>query len=143
LDEIRRRVVLESVRAVSARRGWVPIAAHIRSTHVHAVIEADCDPERVMSALKAQASHCLNQLGLDRVGQKRWTRHGSTRWLWNERHIAAAVRYVVEGQGEADGGVSGRLKSWLRGLLGGSPAYFVRSARISLADLVNWKEFIM
>ncbi len=29
-----------------------------------------------------------------------WARHGSTRWLWSEDEIAAAARYVHEGQGE-------------------------------------------
>jgi REP element-mobilizing transposase RayT len=101
LDDVRRSLVMKAMQSLSSRRGWLLVAAHVRTTHVHVVIEADCDPERVMCALKAQASHCLNESGLERAGLKRWTRQGSTRWLWNERDVATAVRYVVEGQGEA------------------------------------------
>ena len=33
--------------------------------------------------------------------RKRWTRHGSTHWLWKPAHISAAIQYVVAEQGEA------------------------------------------
>lgn len=32
-------------------------------------------------------------------GEKLWTRHGSTRYLWNEASVEAACRYVRDGQG--------------------------------------------
>jgi hypothetical protein len=32
--------------------------------------------------------------------KKRWTRHGSTRYLRGDKQVAAALKYVVEGQGE-------------------------------------------
>jgi hypothetical protein len=33
--------------------------------------------------------------------EKRWTRHGSTRYLWKPEQVSAAVQYVVQKQGEA------------------------------------------
>ena len=62
--------------------------------------EAEGRPERVMDDLKSYASRCLNRTGLDEPDRKRWARHGSTRWLWTREQVAAAIRYVVDKQGE-------------------------------------------
>jgi REP element-mobilizing transposase RayT len=101
LDEVRRNAVLAAIQEVSAHRGWYLLAAHVRTTHVHTVVEAEVPPERVMGDFKAYASRCLNRMGLDRRNRKRWTRHGSTRWLWKPQRVSAAIQYVVAEQGEA------------------------------------------
>jgi hypothetical protein len=54
-----------------------------------------------MSNFKTYASRRLNRMALDKPDRKRWTRHGSTRWLWKLEHISAAIQYVVAEQGEA------------------------------------------
>jgi REP element-mobilizing transposase RayT len=99
--QIRRDAVLEAIQEVCEHRGWSLLAAHVRSNHVHTVVAAEVPPERVMSDFKAYASRRLNQMELDAPKRKRWTRHGSTRWLWKPRHISAAMQYVVAEQGEA------------------------------------------
>jgi hypothetical protein len=53
-----------------------------------------------MTDFKAYASRWLNRLRLDEPNRKRWTRHGSTRWLWKPQHVSAAVQYVVAEQGD-------------------------------------------
>jgi len=100
LDESRRRCVLQSLRTTCEARGWRLLAAHVRATHVHSVISAGEPPERVMTALKAYASRRLNETGFEEPSCKRWTRHGSTRYLWNDKAVAQAVAYVVGEQGE-------------------------------------------
>ncbi|MDQ6708227.1 MAG: transposase [Acidobacteriota bacterium] len=100
LDEIRRDAVLETIREVCAHRGWSLLAAHVRTNHVHTVVESEVPPERVMSDFKIYASRRLNWLRLDEQNRKRWARHGSTRWLWKPTHVAAAIQYVVAEQGE-------------------------------------------
>jgi hypothetical protein len=82
-------------------RDWHLLAPHVRSTHVHAVVEAENLPDRVMGDFKAYASGILNRLRLDRPGRKRWARHGSTRWLWKPGDVSAAIHYVVAEQGDA------------------------------------------
>ena len=82
LDQIRRDAVLEAIQEVCVHRGWSLLAAHVRSNHVHTVVEAEVPPERVMSDFKAYASRRLNGMRLDKPNRKRWARHGSTRWLW-------------------------------------------------------------
>ena len=99
LDQTRRDAVLEATQEVCAHRGWSLLAAHVRTSHVHTVVEAEAPPERVMSDFKAYASRHLNRMRLDELNRKRWARHGSTRWLWKPQHISAAMQYVVSEQG--------------------------------------------
>jgi REP element-mobilizing transposase RayT len=101
MDQTRRDAVLEAIQEVCVHRGWRLLAAHVRSNHVHTVVEAEVPPERVMSDFKAYASRHLNRLRLDDPNRKRWARHGSTRWLWKPQHVSAAMQYVVAEQGEA------------------------------------------
>jgi REP element-mobilizing transposase RayT len=100
MDEQRRQVVLESLMERCAERGWSLLAAHVRTNHVHVIVESDALPERVMNDLKSFASRRLNQLGIDSVDRKRWARHGSTRWLATREVVFAAIAYVVDRQGE-------------------------------------------
>jgi REP element-mobilizing transposase RayT len=100
MDESRRRAVLSAILTRCSNRGWKLLAAHVRSNHVHIVVEAEAKPERVMNDLKSFASRRLNELGFDGPDRKRWARHGSTRWLWKREDVWAAVDYVVDKQGE-------------------------------------------
>ena len=101
LDQIRRDAVLQAIQEVCGHHGWSLLAAHVRSNHVHAVVEAEAQPERVMSDFKAYASRRLNRMSLDQPNRKRWARHGSTRWLWKPQHVSAAIQYVVDEQGRS------------------------------------------
>ena len=100
LDQGRREAVLEPVREVALHRGWNLLAAHVRTTHVHIVVQAEVPPERVMNDFKAYASRRLDLLSHDPSGRKRWARHGSKRWLWKYQDVLDALRYVVVEQGE-------------------------------------------
>jgi REP element-mobilizing transposase RayT len=101
LDRSRREAVLASLLERCVQRDWSLLAAHVRTNHVHAVVEAEARPERVMNDLKSYASRYLNQTGLETPARKRWARHGSTRWLWKPESVLAAIRYVVDEQGDS------------------------------------------
>ncbi|HEV2200051.1 MAG TPA: transposase [Bryobacteraceae bacterium] len=103
LDEIRRQVVLSSLRDVCSYRGWTLLAAHVRTNHVHVVVTANRKPEPIMTALKAYSSRALNESALDPPHRRRWARHGSTRYLWTVESVRAAIHYVVREQGPAMG----------------------------------------
>src|ERR1700682_994243 len=75
-----------------SNRAWRLLAAHVRTSHVHVVAEAEARPERVMNNLRSHASRYLNQQGLDELARRRWARHGSTRWLWKPEDVSAAIR---------------------------------------------------
>jgi len=53
-----------------------------------------------MNDFKSYASRSLNRLGSDESNQKRWARHGSTRWLWTDEDVRQAIQYVIDEQGE-------------------------------------------
>jgi REP element-mobilizing transposase RayT len=100
MDVQRRQVVLASIVNRCSQQNWNLLAAHVRTNHVHLVVEGAVRPERILSNLKSYASLCLNQIKLDEPTRKRWARHGSTRWLWEPKNVSAAIRYVVDEQGE-------------------------------------------
>jgi len=100
LDRAAREVALQALREVCLHRSWSLLAAHVRTNHVHVIVEADVRPEKVMNAFKSYASRSLNQLGREGHDRKRWARHGSTRWLWKDQDVREAIRYVIEEQGE-------------------------------------------
>lgn len=100
LDDQRRLLVLKSIQEVCQYRGWSLLAAHVRTNHVHVVVQAFSPPEKVLNDFKAYASRHLNQAGLDEPDCKRWTRHGSTRYLWKPEQVEAAIHYTVREQGE-------------------------------------------
>ena len=101
LDEAGRAVVLATIQGYCTHRGWNLLAAHVRSNHVHAVVEAETRPEKIMNEFKAYASRALNRLASDGPDRKRWARHGSTRWLWKDEDVRHALRYIIDEQGEA------------------------------------------
>ena len=101
MDRSRREAVLAAILERCSDCHWNLLAAHVRTNHVHIVIDADVRPERIMNDLKSYASRCLNRLLLDDPARKRWAKHGSTRWLWKRERVSAAIRYVVDEQGDS------------------------------------------
>ncbi|MCZ6753149.1 MAG: transposase [Acidobacteria bacterium] len=100
LDSLRRTTVLDSIRQHCAQRGWRLLAAHARSSHVHFVVVAAERPEKILNQVKSYASRALNRQGVDNASRRRWTHHGSTRYLWKPEEVGAAVHYVIREQGQ-------------------------------------------
>lgn len=89
---------MRTICEVCEHKGWTLHAAHARSTHVHVVVSGEGKPERMLNAFK---SWCTRRLRDDAWNVERvWSRHGSTRWLWDEGKLAEKVCYVLDGQGE-------------------------------------------
>ena len=99
LDELRRGIVLKTIINVCKHRQWVLLATHIRSNHIPMVIHAMSPPEQIMGTIKSYASRDLNEAKFDGNRINRWTRHGSTRYLWKEAEHEATIQYVVHEQG--------------------------------------------
>ena len=95
-----RSVVLQAVREVCDHKAWQLLAAHVRTNHVHIVMDGEATPEAALNVFKAYASRALNHVSAAERGRLRWARHGSTRYLWTRDQIDAAVRYVLEKQGD-------------------------------------------
>jgi len=100
LDAQRRVSIENSVRETASRRGWGLWAFNIRTNHVHIVTAvAGKDPDLVLGAYKANATRWLRKDGLWKYDHSPWAEKGSKRRLWNERHVEAAIDYVLYGQG--------------------------------------------
>ena len=100
LDAGARVVVNATIGEVCSHRGWGLLAVNARTNHVHVVLSAvSCSPEEAMTTLKAWCTRRLREAGRAGAEARVWARHGSTRYLWTEKEVEGAVRYVVEGQG--------------------------------------------
>ena len=100
LNEHCRPIVENAVREVCQFRGYNLFAVQARTNHVHCVVSANVKPELIMNSFKSYATRHLRTAKLIDVNCKIWSRHGSTRYLWAERHIEIAIDYVMNGQGD-------------------------------------------
>jgi REP element-mobilizing transposase RayT len=95
-----RDIVCQAIVELARDRGWRLWAVHVRSNHVHAVVSAERDPDRIMSDMKGRASRDLTQAGFDGSERRRWTRHGSTQHLFRDDEVAVKIRYTLDQQGD-------------------------------------------
>jgi len=87
--------VLTAIRETCRLRRWTLLGAHVRSTHVHMVVDGIIETSRAIRDLKAYASRALNGNGT----RRRWARGGNALLLRDSKAVYAAIRYVVDGQG--------------------------------------------
>ncbi len=99
MDRPRRQAVLAAIVERCLQRGWILLAAHVRSNHVHLIVVTNAAAERVMNDVKSYASRRLNHAKFEGPDRKRWARHGSTRNLRGRDHTDTAIRYVIGKQG--------------------------------------------
>lgn len=98
---VQRRVVEQAIEQHCLHRDWIVHAVNVRTNHVHAVVGASTHrPERVMNELKAWATRALRTVDQAPAEGRVWTRHGSTRYLWNEESVQRAIVYVRDLQAE-------------------------------------------
>jgi REP element-mobilizing transposase RayT len=100
LDGRQRPVVERAVREVCEHRGYWLRAINVRTNHVHSVVSVAMKPEPILQAFQAYATRKLRAEGLLPSHIKPWSRHGSTPYLWKERHVERALEYVLYGQGD-------------------------------------------
>lgn len=87
-------------------RGWHLFCVNARTNHVHVVVAADADPEKVRDQLKANCTRRLRTQNIPLVRQRTWSRGGDCSLLDSDEDVDAAVLYVSEGQ---DGGADDSL----------------------------------
>ncbi len=98
LNAAARDIVDSAIQEVCRRRRWNMLAIAVRSNHVHVVVGADAAPERVMQQLKSWGTRALCDAGCFSPGRGIWTRHGGTRYLWDDQSVSKAVSYVMKEQ---------------------------------------------
>ncbi len=101
LSMTRRSAVEKAIKETCKIRNWLMYALNIRTNHGHCVIApGGHKPSLVLHALKANATRQMREDKCWEFPYSPWVDKGSVRRLWNERHIEAAVNYVLYGQGE-------------------------------------------
>ena len=71
-----------------------------RSGSDRAVGVANCDPEIVLIALKANATRKMREAGCWNSSKTPWAKRGSKKRLWTEEQVNEAIAYVEYDQGE-------------------------------------------
>ncbi|TVQ77603.1 MAG: hypothetical protein EA380_07150 [Phycisphaeraceae bacterium] len=94
-----RKIVHQAIQECAEYRGWTVMALNVRTNHVHCVVQAPSHtPERVMTDFKARSTRMLREAGLRGPEESIWTKHGSTRWINEEKPLRAAIEYVLDHQ---------------------------------------------
>ena len=90
-----REVIEKAIVEQCQLKYWTLHEQAVQHNHVHVVLTApDLKPETVMKALKSKATFRLREQGMVNDDEKIWTQHGSTRYLFDEKSLAAACQYV-------------------------------------------------
>jgi REP element-mobilizing transposase RayT len=101
LDGKQRKSVARAIRETCTYRHWRLHASNVRTNHVHVVVSiGQRKPETALNALKANATRQMREDGHWKESHSPWADKGSNRYLWNERSLALAIDYVINGQGE-------------------------------------------
>ena len=101
LNSEQRRSVEDAIREVCKVRHWSLHAVSARTNHVHAVVAiGPAKPERALNDFKSYSTRRMRKIGCWQSDLSPWVDKGSKRHLWNERSVALAADYVVNGQGD-------------------------------------------
>ena len=101
LNASQRRSAERGVRDTCEKRDWQLLAINVRTNHVHAVISVGpASTRRALAALKANATREMRNARCWDLEQTPWAEKGSRRKLWNEKSVAEAIDYVINGQGD-------------------------------------------
>jgi REP element-mobilizing transposase RayT len=100
LNARQRKAVEAGIRETCDIRKWTLWTVNVRTNHVHAVVSANCKPDLIMTALKANATRCMKEAGLWTSAIGPWVYRGSKRYLWTEKQLNDAIAYVMYDQGE-------------------------------------------
>jgi len=91
LTVAQRKLVEEAIRELAARYNWTIHAIAAQSDHVHVVITANREGEKLRDALKAVATRALNK----QFGEKTWwAEKGSAKYLWERSYFQNSEKYV-------------------------------------------------
>ena len=95
-----REIVFKTIMEVCTYRHWRLYALHVRTNHVHVVVSTSAAPEKALHNFQAYATRHLREKQPALKDARIWTRHGSTKYLWELKSLIEAIGYVAHQQGE-------------------------------------------
>jgi REP element-mobilizing transposase RayT len=96
LNMSQRKIVLDSIMEVCNIRKYTLFAVHIRSNHIHILVDAD--KAEVILDFKRWATRKLRSTG--HKLQKVWTEGGSKKYIFKECQVYEKADYIINQQGE-------------------------------------------
>ena len=100
LDAEQRQSVENAIRETCLYRRWYLHALNVRTNNVHVVVSTGTTKVgRALNALKANSTRQMREDRNWNNPRSPWADKGSERYWWNERGVALAIDYVVNGQG--------------------------------------------
>ena len=101
LNEQQRKIALQSIKYTCIYFDWPLIAANVLSNHVHILLRAEENVDKILMKLKSYATRELKVADDTLFSRKKfWARHGSTKYIWFQEHLLPTFYYVVEEQGD-------------------------------------------
>jgi REP element-mobilizing transposase RayT len=101
LNEKARETVLQSMMQTCHCLNWRIFAIHVRTNHVHLVIQSHLSKEETAKKLKQYATKDLKKYHTQLQQRNRfWARHASTKNIWAPETLFPALYYVIKQQGE-------------------------------------------
>jgi REP element-mobilizing transposase RayT len=94
-DFNQRLLVTGVIKEVCQHRNYILQALNVRTNHVHSVISAAINPEKIVNDFKAYSTRKLRQEWQFGSNERVWSRGSSTRYLWKPKHVNAAIDYVL------------------------------------------------
>jgi REP element-mobilizing transposase RayT len=94
-----RSLVLRAIANVCSFREWFLYALHVRTNHVHGVVEANVSSRQILHDWKAYATRLLRSAG-EEPARILWTHGGSARRIAKDEDLLGAMDYVLRRQGQ-------------------------------------------
>ncbi|OGT25483.1 MAG: hypothetical protein A3I77_04115 [Gammaproteobacteria bacterium RIFCSPLOWO2_02_FULL_42_14] len=94
-----RETVLQSIIKTSECANWHLYAAHVRTNHMHIVVSAPKEPEKITVSLKAYATRYLKQQHPELNRERYWSKGASTGYIFQSENLFRAIQYTIEEQG--------------------------------------------
>lgn len=94
-DKGQREFVEKTIKEVCSYKDYFLHAINARSNHVHMVVSAQNPPEKIINNFKTYVTRNLRQNNLIGLESRIWSRGGSRRYLWKQRHVDLAIDYVL------------------------------------------------
>jgi len=98
LNAAQRKIVHDAVIRHCAHRQWYLIALHVRSNHLHAIVQANSPIKQVTQQLKQWSTRSLRQAGME--APVVWTSGASRNYIYEPSKLRQKVHYVLFEQGE-------------------------------------------
>ena len=101
LNAAQRETVLKSIIDTCQYNHWTLFAAHVRTNHIHIVLQSNKSAEQTMGKIKCYATRDLKKHHVELSTRNAfWGYHGSTDNIWGPEELFQRLYYTVVEQGK-------------------------------------------